>query len=108
MFLESEVDNSNDKEFELKFDDHRGYDQAVNVKATRPSAAYIESELIKNGCVFFRYDVSDLNSINHKYDWYVTEDKDLNSNNHKYDWDVTEDKSMVKYGMRRFWLVRKI
>lgn len=93
IFLESEVADSDDPTFEFKFDDHNGFDQALNVKATKPSAAFVESELVKNGFEFTRYDDIDINFWNHIYDWVVTNNPD----NHIREF----------YGHRRFWIARR-
>jgi SAM-dependent methyltransferase len=93
LFLESEVADSDDPTFEFKFNDHSGFDQALNTKATRPSAAYIESELKKNGFEFVRYDDADLNYFSHTYDWKVTNDP--------------SHCVVERYGFRRFWIARR-
>lgn len=89
MILESEVANSENPEFELKYIDHQAYDQAVNRIASRPSASYIESVLTEQGFTFVRYDDADLDSGFHRYSWTVNEGGPQGT------------------GMRRFWIVRK-
>jgi SAM-dependent methyltransferase len=91
IFLESEVSNSDDDSFVLKFNDHDGYDQALNVKASRPSASFIEKVITKNNFSFIRYDDASINHASHKYDWKVTNKEE-----------IVDD-----YGKRRFWVLRK-
>jgi SAM-dependent methyltransferase len=94
IFLESEVADSDDPTYEYKFDDHEGYDQALNTKATRASASFIESVLEKNGFKYTRYDDVDINCENHRYDWVVSNNP---SNN-----------TPTSYGLRRFWIAEKL
>lgn len=91
IFLESEVANSDDDNFEFKFEDHDGYDQAVNKKATRPSANFIEKIITENGFSFERFDDASINYHNHRYDWVVTNDPEKRE----------------KYGRRRFWILKR-
>jgi SAM-dependent methyltransferase len=91
IFLESEVSNSDDDSFVLKFNDHDGYDQALNVKASRPSASFIEKIITKNNFSFKRYDDASINNGIQKYNWKVTNTKE-----------IVDD-----YGKRRFWVLRK-
>jgi SAM-dependent methyltransferase len=91
IFLESEVCDSDDENYEFKLDDHNGYDQALNKKATRPSASFIEKIIVQNDFSFERYDDADINHSKHRYDW-VVKNKTENLND---------------YGKRRFWVVKK-
>ena len=91
IFLESEVANSDDENYEFKLQDHDGYDQAVNINATRPSANFIEKIILQNNFSFKRYD-----------------DSSLNYNLHRYDWKVTNQTERIEdYGKRRFWILEK-
>jgi SAM-dependent methyltransferase len=92
LLLESEVANTEDPEFELKYTDYDHYDQALNRIATRPSANSIESVLRDMGFSYTRYDDADLNSGNHIYSWVVNEDA-------KHNWQV---------GQRRFWVAKRV
>lgn len=92
IFLESEVGNSSDENYELKFEDHDGYDQAINKKATRPSASYIENVIKQNGFSFERYDDSSINYSSHRYDWVVT----------------NSPEKKEEHGRRRFWILKKL
>jgi len=91
IFLESEVANSEDENYEFKLQDHDGYDQAVNINATRPSANFIEKIILQNNFSFKRYDDSSLNYKQHRYDWKVTNQTERKEN----------------YGKRRFWIIEK-
>lgn len=86
--LETEVADSDDPTFEIKVDEV-GYDQALNGKGTRPSAAKIEAKFKELGATAVRYD-----------------DESLNSQVHTYNWRVKETKTWT-IGHRRFWVVRK-
>jgi hypothetical protein len=90
IFLESEVCDSDDKNFEIKVEeDSNWYDQSLINVGSRPSAAMIEEFILKNNMKFTRYDDSDLNSDFHTYDWTVT-----NTNTYRN-------------GLRRFWVIQK-
>lgn len=90
IFLESEVCDSDDKNFEIKVkEDSNWYDQSLINVGSRPSAAMIEEFILKNNMKFTRYDDSDLNSDYHTYDWIVT-----NTNT-------------CRSGLRRFWVILK-
>lgn len=88
MTLETEVADSNDPDFEIKVPE-KGFDQAINLTGSRPTAAMVEKHLTDLGATFVRYD-----------------DADLNSSFHQYNWPVRETKTW-KAGRRRFWIVRK-
>ena len=90
IFLESEVSDSDDKDFELKINEHNGYDQALKRIGSRPSPAMIEHFILQHNMKFTRYDSSDLNSGFHTYDWIVTNTKT---------W---------RHGLRRFWVIEKL
>jgi hypothetical protein len=87
MFLESEVADSDDPDFEIKVDESEASDQALHRKGSRPTASMIERHLIGIGAEFTRYDDIDLNADFHRYDWEVSNSKT---------WD---------HGLRRFWVV---
>lgn len=87
IFLESEVCDSEDFEFEIKLPAVEGYDQDCGEYSTRPSAAAIEDKLIECNLLYRRFDSPELNSEFHCYDWEST-----NSNK----W---------TQGQRRFWIV---
>jgi len=88
IFLETQVCDSDDKNFELKVNENNNdYDKAANGKGSRPSAAMVENFLLENNMKFTRYDSSDLNSTFHKYDWQITNTKT---------WEI---------GARRFWII---
>jgi SAM-dependent methyltransferase len=89
IFLETEVCDSDDSNFEIKVLEHGGWDQSRNGTGSRPSAAMIENQLFLLGASFNRYDDSSINSDFHIYDWEVK-----NTN----EW---------KHGLRRFWIVTK-
>jgi len=88
IFLESEVSDSDDENFEIKVNES-GNDQAVNKIGSRPSANKIEKLLKNNGAKFTRYD-----------------DEDINSSFHCYNWEVKNTKTW-KSGLRRFWVIEK-
>lgn len=88
IFLESEVSDSDDPNFEIKTQE-AGYDQALNKIGSRPSANKIENFLLSKGAKFTRYD-----------------DSDLTADFHCYDWKVTNSKSW-RHGLRRFWVVTR-
>ncbi len=88
LLLETEVSDSDDKEFCLSTDEH-GYDQAYNNKGIRPSPSYVEYLLEKNG-----------------FQFKLVKDPILNSDFHCYDWDISNSKNW-KYGLRRFWICWK-
>lgn len=98
IILESEIADSNDPKFEQKFIDPVSYDQSIHpeMKATRPSAGYVESVFAENGFSFIRYDDSDLNAGFHRYDWVVTGNAE----------NAATDRN-VGGGLRRFWIARK-
>jgi SAM-dependent methyltransferase len=91
IFLESEVANSDDENYEFKLQDHDGYDQAVNTTGTRPSSNFIEKIILQNNFSFKRYDDISLNSEQHRYNWKVTNQTE-----------IIED-----YGKRRFWILER-
>ena len=71
LLLETEVSDSDDKNFYISTDE-AGYDQALNNKGIRPSPCYIESVLEKNGFTFKLIKDPILNSDFHCYDWNIT------------------------------------
>jgi SAM-dependent methyltransferase len=89
LFLESEVCDSEDPEFEIKFEQVDGYDQDLGKFSTRPSAAAIEEQLIENGFLYERFDR-----------------KELNADFHCYDWEPLTTNRFTK-GHRRFWIAEK-
>jgi SAM-dependent methyltransferase len=88
LLLETEVSDSDDKEFYIEVDED-GYDQAFNKKGIRPSQMYIESILEKNG---FQYK--------------LIKDPILNTENHFYDWNISNTNTW-RNGLRRFWICWK-
>ena len=95
MFLETEVCDSLDPDFEIKVQEPKAVnDQAVNGKGTKPSPAFVEKILNKNGCKWTRYDDKDLNA---------TMSNNPNKG-HRYDWVVKNDKRW-EHGLRRFWII---
>jgi hypothetical protein len=89
IFLESEVSDSNDVNFDLKITERDGYDQSLNGIGSRPSADNIERIIEENGFSFERFD-----------------DESLNSSFHQYNWKV-ENTNTWRDGLRRFWIVKK-
>lgn len=87
IFLESEVCDSEDYEYEIKLDAVEGYDQDCGLKSTRPSAAAVEDKLINMGRMYRRFDTNELNSDFHVYDW------------------VSTNSGIWTKGQRRFWIV---
>jgi SAM-dependent methyltransferase len=90
LFLESEVCDSEDPEFEIKVDQVDGYDQDLGKFSTRPSAAAIEEQIIENGFLYNRFD-----------------NKELNHDFHCYDWEPLTTNLFTK-GHRRFWICEKL
>ena len=90
IFLESEVADSDDPNFDLKVKEKNKYDQALRKWGSRPSADNIEKVLKVENFKFKRFD--DLN---------------LNSSFHKYDWEVTNTNTW-SHGLRRFWIASKV
>ena len=88
LLLETEVSDSDDKEFYISTNE-KGYDQAFNNKGIRPSPSYVEQVLGKNG-----------------FQFKMIKDSILNSNFHQYDWDVRNSKGHTN-GLRRFWICWK-
>lgn len=89
LFLESEVCDSEDPEFEIKLDQVDGYDQDLGKYSTRPSAAAIEEQIIENEFLYNRFD-----------------SKELNAEFHCYDWEPLTTNKFTK-GHRRFWICEK-
>ena len=88
IFLESEVCDSSDSNFEIKVDENvESIDQAYHGIGSRPSAAYVEKVLDSYKAKWKRYDDQDINSSIHCYDWKC---KDTNTWTH---------------GLRRFWII---
>ena len=88
LLLETEVSDSDDRGFYISKNES-GYDQAFNNKGIRPSPAYVEHLLEKNGFKFK-----------------VIKDPILNSSFHRYDWDISNSKNAYD-GLRRFWICWK-
>lgn len=88
LLLETEVSDSDDKDFYLSTEEN-GYDQAFHNRGIRPSQTYVENILYKNG---FQYK--------------LIKDPILNSDFHVYDWDIGNTKS-YRHGLRRFWICWK-
>ena len=88
LLLETEVSDSDDKEFYISTNE-KGYDQAFNNKGIRPSPSYIEQVLEKNGFKFK-----------------MIKDPILNSASHRYDWEISNSKTHTN-GLRRFWICWK-
>lgn len=88
LLLETEVSDSDDKEFYISTNE-KGYDQAFNNKGIRPSPSYIERVLEKNG-----------------FQFKMIKDRVLNSGPHRYDWDISNSKTW-RHGLRRFWICWK-
>lgn len=74
--LETEVCDSDDPEFELKFAE-RGYDQALDGTGSRPSPAMVEAFLRDTGSVFDRVIDDRCNSGFHRYDWPIANTREL-------------------------------
>jgi hypothetical protein len=88
LLLETEVCDSDDSTCCILTSED-GYDQAFNKKGIRPSPAYVEKVLEKNG---FRFR--------------LIKDSILNANFHTYDWD-TNNTGTCPSGLRRFWICWK-
>lgn len=88
LLLETEVCDSDDKEFYISINED-GYDQAFNNKGIRPSQPYVEYVLEKNG-----------------FQFKLIKDPILNSDFHRYDWDISNSKKS-EGGLRRFWICWK-
>jgi hypothetical protein len=89
LLLETEVSDSDCKDFYIRVREFDGYDQAFNTIGIRPSAAYVESVLEENG-----------------FQFKLIKDPILNSGIHSYDWDVKNSETW-KAGLRRFWICWK-
>jgi hypothetical protein len=88
LLLETEVSDSDDMQF-YQSTHENGHDQAYNNKGIRPSPAYVEYVLEKNG-----------------FQFKLIKDPILNSEFHVYDWDISNSKNW-KHGLRRFWICWK-
>jgi hypothetical protein len=88
LLLETEVSDSDDKDFYLKINENNG-DHAYNNIAIRPSPSYVEHLLDKNG-----------------FQFKLIKDPILNSDFHCYDWNITNSKDW-RPGLRRFWICWK-
>jgi SAM-dependent methyltransferase len=88
LLLETEVCDSNDKDFYISTNEN-GYDQALNNQGIRPSQYYVENILEKNG-----------------FEFKLIKDPILNSDFHCYNWDISNTKTW-KHGLRRFWICWK-
>lgn len=95
VFLETEVCDSLDPDFEIKIREKAfANDQAVNGIGTKQSPAFVEKILDQNNCNWTRYDDADLNA---------SRSKDPNIG-HRYDWKPVNDKRW-EHGLRRFWII---
>jgi len=88
LLLETEVCDSDDRSFFITTNEE-GYDQAFNKKGIRPSPAYVEKVLEKNG-----------------FQFKLVKDPILNSGFHRYDWNMENTKTWAG-GLRRFWICWK-
>ena len=88
LLLETEVCDSDDSAFFITTNEE-GYDQAFNGTGIRPSPAYVEKVLEKNG-----------------FQFRLVKDPILNSGFHSYDWDVNNTNTWTG-GLRRFWICWK-
>ena len=88
LLLETEVSDSDDKDFYISTNEN-GYDQAFNNKGIRPSPSYVERVLEKNG-----------------FQFKIIKDPILNSSFHQYDWNISNSKTS-RNGLRRFWICWK-
>ena len=88
LLLETEVSDSDDKEFCLSTDEN-DYDQAFHNKGIRPSQSCVEHVLEKNG-----------------FQFKLIKDPILNSSFHCYDWEIGNTNSW-RHGLRRFWICWK-
>lgn len=88
LLLETEVSDSDDPTFSISTKED-GDDQAFNSAGIRPSQAYVESVLKRNG-----FQVT------------LVKDPILNTSFHCYDWEIQNTKSW-KHGLRRFWICWK-
>jgi hypothetical protein len=88
LLLETEVCDSDDSTFFITTNEE-GYDQAFNGTGIRPSPAYVEKVLEKNG-----------------FQFRLVKDSILNSGFHSYDWDVKNTNTCAG-GLRRFWICWK-
>jgi SAM-dependent methyltransferase len=88
LLLETEVCDSDDSAFFITINED-GYDQAFNARGIRPSPAYVEKVLKKNG-----------------FQFKLIQDSILNSGFHRYDWDVKNTNTCAG-GLRRFWICWK-
>ena len=89
LFLETEVADSDDKDFYLSNTEYPYYDHAFNNKGIYPSPYYVEKILQKNG-----------------FNFKLIKDPILNTDSHYYDWDITNTKTR-RCGFRRFWICWK-
>jgi hypothetical protein len=89
IFLESEVSDSDDVNFDLKIKEKDGYDQALDGIGSRPSANNVELFIKNLGFDIERFD-----------------DENLNSSFHQYSWKVTNTDTW-RHGLRRFWIIKK-
>ena len=94
IFLESEVSDSDDPNFDLKVKENDGYekggyDQALDGIGSRPSADNIELFIKELGFSVERFDDENINSSFHQYNWKV---------NNTNTW---------QHGLRRFWIIKK-
>ena len=94
IFLESEVCDSEDPEFEIKIEQVDGYDQDLGKYSTRMSSAAVEEKLIDLEFLYNRFDNKELNAEFHCYDWVCESQVDLKP---------------IKFtkGHRRFWIAER-
>jgi hypothetical protein len=101
LIFETEVADSLDDAFEIKFVDYDSWDQAVgkngNRIATKMSPSNVESVFKNKGFQYVRFDIQDLNSDFHNYSWVAEGHADKISNY----------TSSSEKGKRRFWVAFK-
>lgn len=87
IFLESEVADSPDPNFEFIRKEGNAFDQGIDIPEVKiPTAAGIEQYLTELGFLYKRYDSADLNNHIHRYDWQLNNTQEM------------------PYGQRRFWV----
>jgi hypothetical protein len=89
LLLETEVMDSVDDKDIIFINEDASYDQAHNGIGCRPSPAYVERLLVKNG-----------------FSFQLIVDPILDSDVHTYSWKHNNDKT-IRNGLRRFWIAWK-
>lgn len=101
LIFESEVSDSFNENFEIKFIDLDSWDQAVGKNgiklATKASAKNIENVFREKNFNYIRFDTKDLDNGLHEYSW---EEKGSVENLETYS-------SFSEIGLRRFWVAFK-